>query len=92
MPVDNGITLALRARTAWAHDYWSAPNITAMFVALPGSRFTETGAAPASDSLLASAGAQIGFWNGFALAAWFDGEFADRSQKYAGTARLRYTW
>ena len=63
-----------------------------MFTALQGSSFTVTGAAPASDSLLASAGAQIGFWNGLALAAWFDGEFADHSQKYAGTARLRYTW
>jgi uncharacterized protein with beta-barrel porin domain len=63
-----------------------------MFVALPGSRFTETGAAPASDFLLASAGAEISLWNGFSLAAWFDGEFADHSQKYAGTAQLRYTW
>jgi uncharacterized protein with beta-barrel porin domain len=91
-PVDYGTTVSLRARAAWAHDYWSAPNITAMFVALPGSRFTVTGATPASDSLLASAGAEIGFWNGFSLAAWFDGEFAEHWQKYAGTARLRYTW
>jgi outer membrane autotransporter protein len=91
-PVDYGITLALRARAAWAHDCWSAPNVTAMFVALPGSNFTVTGAAPASDFLLASAGAEIGLWNGFSLAAWFDGELADHSQKYAGTARLRYTW
>jgi outer membrane autotransporter protein len=90
--LDYGTTLSLRARAAWAHDYWSAPNVTAMFVALPGSSFTVTGAAPASDSLLASAGAEIGLWNGFSLAGWFDGEFADQSRKYAGTGRLRYTW
>jgi outer membrane autotransporter protein len=90
--VDYGTTLALRARTAWAHDYWSAPNVTAMFEALPGSRFTVTGAAPATDSLLTSAGAELWFGNGFSLAAWFDGEFAEHSQKYAGTGRLRYTW
>jgi outer membrane autotransporter protein len=90
--LDYGTTLSLRARAAWAHDYWSAPNVTAMFVVLPGSSFTVTGAAPASDSLLASAGAEIGLWNGFSLAGWFDGEFADQSRKYAGTGRLRYTW
>ncbi len=92
IPVDYGTTLVLRTRAAWAHDYWSAPNITAMFEALPGSSFTVTGAAPASDLLLASAGAEFGFGNGFSLAAWFDGEFAEHSQKYAGTGRLRYTW
>jgi outer membrane autotransporter protein len=92
IPVDYGTTLVLRTRAAWAHDFWSAANITAMFEALPGSSFTVTGAAPASDLLLASAGAEFGFGNGFSLAAWFDGEFAEHSQKYAGTGRLRYTW
>jgi outer membrane autotransporter protein len=92
IPVDYATTLVLRTRAAWAHDHWSAPNITAMFVALPGSSFTVTGAAPASDLLLASTGAEIWFRNGFSLAAWFDGEFAEHSQKYAGTGRLRYTW
>jgi uncharacterized protein with beta-barrel porin domain len=63
-----------------------------MFAALPGANFTVIGAAPASDLLLASAGAEISFANGFSLAAWFDGEFADNAQRYAGTGRLRYTW
>jgi uncharacterized protein with beta-barrel porin domain len=44
------------------------------------------------DSLITSAGAQIGFGNAVSLAAWFGGEFAEHSQSYAGTARLRYTW
>ena len=92
VPVNYDTTLALRARAAWAHDYWSSPDITASFQALPGSSFIVTGAAPAKDLLLASAGAEIGFRNGFSLAAWFDGEFAGQSQKYAGTGRLRYTW
>jgi uncharacterized protein with beta-barrel porin domain len=66
--------------------------ITATFLSLPGSSFIETGAAPARDLVLASAGVEIGFGNGFSLAAWFDGEFAEHSRKYAGTGRLRYTW
>jgi uncharacterized protein with beta-barrel porin domain len=93
MPANyDGATLTLRGRTAWAHDYWSAPNITVSFVALPGSSFTETVEAPANDFLLASAGAEVQFRNGFSLGAWFDGEFADHAQEYGGFVRLRYTW
>ena len=92
-PVNHGATLALRSRLAWAHDFWSDPSITATLLpALPGSSFTVTGAAPASDLLLASASMEMSFGNGFSLGARFDGEFAEHSQKYAGTARLRYTW
>jgi hypothetical protein len=39
-----------------------------------------------------AAGAEMLFRNGFSLAARFDGEFAEGTQKYAGTGRLRYTW
>jgi uncharacterized protein with beta-barrel porin domain len=66
--------------------------MTAMFEALPGSSFTVTGAAPARNLLLASAGPEIRFRNGISLAGWFDGEFAANSEKYGGTVRLRYTW
>jgi outer membrane autotransporter protein len=90
--VDPGTTLTLRTRAAWAHDHGSAPSITATFLSLPGSSFIETGAAPARDLVLASVGAEIGFGNGFSLAARFNGEFAHHSQKYAGTGQLRYTW
>jgi uncharacterized protein with beta-barrel porin domain len=90
--VEYGTTLVLRTRAAWAHDFWSDPTINAMFQALPGSTFTVTGAAPATDLLLASAAAEMWFGNGFSLAARFDGEFAEHSQKYAGTGRVRYTW
>ena len=92
IPVDPGTRLSLLGRAAWAHDFWSAPNITAGFLALPGSSFVVTGAAPATDLLLASAGVEIGFRNGFSLCARFDGEFAENSRKYSGMGWLRYTW
>lgn len=92
IPVDYGTTLSLRARAAWAHDEWSSPNITAGFQSLPGSIFVVTGAAPATDLLLASAGVEIGFRNGFSVGARFDGEFAENSTKYSGIGRLRYSW
>jgi uncharacterized protein with beta-barrel porin domain len=91
-PVDHNTALVLRARAAWAHDHWSDPSVTARFQALPGSSFTEFGAPPASDLLLASTVAELWFRNGFSVSARFDGEFAQYSQKYAGTGRLRYIW
>ena len=92
-PINHDMALVLRARAAWAHDEWSNPSINASFQSLPGvAAFTVTGAEPANDLLLVSAGAEMLFRNGFSLAARFDGEFADGTQKYAGTGRLRYTW
>ncbi len=90
--VNHGKKLTLRTHTAWAHDQGSAPNVTATFLSLPGSSFIESGAASARDLVLASVSAEIGFGNGFSLAARFNGEFAVHSQKYAGTGGLRYTW
>lgn len=90
--IDDGAALTLRTRAAWAHDQGSDPSINASFVALPGSRFTEFGAAPARDSVLASASAEISFSNRISLAGKFDSELANRSQTFIGTARLRYTW
>jgi uncharacterized protein with beta-barrel porin domain len=90
--LDDGAVLTLRSRDAWAHDQWSDPSVTAMFQSLPGSSFTEFGAAPARDSLLSSAEAEIGFRNGISLAGRFDSELARHSTTYIGSARLRYTW
>jgi uncharacterized protein with beta-barrel porin domain len=93
LPLYNGAVLALRARTAWAHDQWAEPaTAAAAFQSLPGSNFTVFGAAPVPNSLLASGGAELRFINGFSVATWFDGEFANRSQTYTGKARLSYRW
>jgi outer membrane autotransporter protein len=90
--LDRGNVLTLFGRAAWAHDWYSDPSVTATFLALPGSSFIETGAVPARDSLLASAGAEISFTNRISFAGWFDTQLAQNSQIYSGTARLRYTW
>jgi outer membrane autotransporter protein len=90
--LDNGTILALRTRTAWAHDYWSGLNVSAAFQSLPGSDFTVYGALPAPNSLLASAGAEIALKNGFSIGCWLDSELAQRSQTYSGNALLRYAF
>jgi outer membrane autotransporter protein len=84
--------LTLRARAAWAHDWVSDPTLTPVFQALPGASFNVNGASPVHDSALASAGAEIKLRNGWALLAKFDGEFANRSQTYAGMGMVRYAW
>ena len=44
------------------------------------------------DSALASAGAELKLANGVALIGKLDGEFAGRSNTYAGTGTVRWTW
>ena len=50
----NGI-LTLRGRAAWAHDFNTDRNVTAMFQTLPGAAFVVNGAAQAHDSALVTA-------------------------------------
>jgi outer membrane autotransporter protein len=90
--INYGAVLAWRARLAWAHDWISDPNLTPMFQALPGASFIVNGATPAKNSALASAGAELRLISGLSLLGKFDGEFANRSQTYAGTGTVRYVW
>jgi autotransporter-associated beta strand protein len=92
LALDPGTLLMLRGKLGYAHDWVSDPALTAAFQALPGASFVVTGAAPAHDSALASAGAELRFASGWALAAKFDGAFAAHTQTYGGTATARYTW
>lgn len=91
-PLDNGMKLTLLTRAAWAHDEVSDPTVLALFQTLPGSNFTVIGAGTAPNSALFSAAAWLAFGRGLALGARFDGEFAERSQTYAGMGMLRYAW
>ncbi|MGA3309942.1 MAG: ice-binding family protein [Xanthobacteraceae bacterium] len=90
--LDNGASLALWTRAAWAYDRWSGTSMTAAFESLPGSSFPVFGAVPGPDSLLASVGAQISFKNGISLAGEFDSQLSESWQTYGGFVRLRYTW
>ena len=84
--------LTLRGRAAWAHDFNTDRNISAVFQALPGAAFVVNGAAQAHDSALTTASAEMKWLNGFSLAASFEGEFSDVTRSYAGKGIARYTW
>jgi autotransporter-associated beta strand protein len=84
--------LTWRARAAWGHEFSTERSVAASFQALPGFGFTVIGAAQATDVALVSAGAELKLRNGVSLSARFDGEFAGRTQVYAGTGALRVNW
>jgi autotransporter-associated beta strand protein len=84
--------LTLRGRFAWAHDFNTDRNITAVFQALPGASFVVGGAAQAHDSALTTVSAEMKWLNGWSAAATFEGEFSGISRSYAGKGVVRYAW
>jgi hypothetical protein len=84
--------LVLHTRFAWAHDWVTNPALDATFQSLPGTSFVVNGAAPPSNSALASAGAELHMSPAWSLLVKFDGEFAHGSETYAGAATLRFKW
>jgi len=84
--------LTLRGRLAWAHDFDTDRNISAVFQTLPGASFVVNGAAQAHDSALTTTSAEIKWLNGFSLAATFEGEFSAVTSSYAGKGVARYSW
>jgi autotransporter-associated beta strand protein len=87
-----GMPFILRSRLAWAYDWVSTPALGAVFQALPGASFVVNGAPIPHNSALTSAGAQLFLSANWSVLAQFDGEFANGSQTYAGSATLRYAW
>jgi uncharacterized protein with beta-barrel porin domain len=84
--------VTLRGRAAWAHNFDTTRDVTAIFQTLPGSAFVVNGAAQARDAALVSAGAEAKWLNGFSVAATFEGEFSSRTDSYAGKGVVRYQW
>jgi uncharacterized protein with beta-barrel porin domain len=89
--MQNGI-LTLRGRAAWAHDFNTDRNVTALFQTLPGASFVVNGAAQAHDSALVTAAAEMKWLNGFSVAGVFEGQFSDVTNSYAGKGVARYSW
>ena len=89
--MQNGI-FTLRGRAAWAHDFNTDRNVTALFQTLPGAAFVVNGAAQAHDSALVTAAAEMKWLNGWSAAAIFEGQFSNVTNSYAGKGVVRYAW
>jgi autotransporter-associated beta strand protein len=84
--------LTLRGRFAWAHDFYTDRNISAVFQTLPGASFVVNGAAQAHDSTLTTVSIEKKWLNGWSAAATFEGEFSAVTNSYAGKGVVRYVW
>jgi uncharacterized protein with beta-barrel porin domain len=84
--------LTLRGRFAWAHDFDTDRDISAVFQTLPGASFVINGAAQVHDSALTTLAAEMKWLNGFSLAASFDSELSGINQSYTGKGVARYVW
>ncbi len=89
---DRATSFTLNARAAWAHDYIANSAVSTGFQEIPDATFDVNGAQPARDWLLLSAGAEVGFRNGFAVGGTFDSAFAENSQNWTGKGRISYRW
>ncbi|WP_213287192.1 autotransporter domain-containing protein [Bradyrhizobium sp. sGM-13] len=89
--VQNGV-LTLRGRAAWAHDFNTDRNVTALFQTLPGAAFVVNGPAQAHDSALVTGAAEMKWLNGWSAAAIFEGQLSDVTSSYAGKGVMRYSW
>jgi uncharacterized protein with beta-barrel porin domain len=89
--VSNGI-LTLRGRAAWAHDFNTDRNVTALFQTLPGAAFVVNGAAQAHDSALVTTAAEMKWQSGWSAAAIFEGQFSTVTNSDAGKGVVRYAW
>jgi uncharacterized protein with beta-barrel porin domain len=89
--VQNGV-FTLKAKTAWAHDWNTDRSATATFQTLPGATFTTNGAHPSANAALVSLGGEMGWHNGWTVAANFDGEFSRTTTGYTGKGSVKYAW
>jgi len=90
--LDDGGTLDLYASAAWAHDIRSGYDSVASFQLASGSPFTTSGATPAADSLLASAGAELTTGSGVAVGGSVQAKASENALSYGATASLSYHW
>ena len=91
MLVQGGV-FTLKVKTAWAHDWNTDRSAAATFQALPGASFTVNGAQPSANAALVSLGGEMGWFNGWSVAANFDGEFSRTTAGYAGKGSVKYAW
>jgi outer membrane autotransporter protein len=86
------MSLTPRLRAAWAHEFNAGRQVNASFLSLPGAAFTVSGARPARDAAVVSAGVDWTFGRTVSLFAQFDGDLSGGGSAYAGTGGIRIAW
>jgi outer membrane autotransporter protein len=86
------LSVTPRLRAAWAHEFNDDRQVNASFLSIPGAAFTVSGARPARDAALVSAGVDVGIGRNVTVYAQFDSELAGSGNAYAGSGGLRVSW
>jgi outer membrane autotransporter protein len=87
-----GMIASPYARLSWVHEFNPTRNVTASFIALPGTLFTVDGPRAAHDSGRVEVGSRLAVNQNVKAFASFDGEFSSRAQVYAGRGGVIVTW
>jgi outer membrane autotransporter protein len=80
----NGMMLSPFMRVAWLHEFNPDRSIFATPIMLPEASFTINGAAAAEDAARVHAGLKLDVSERIALFGFFEGEFSDLGEGYAG--------
>jgi outer membrane autotransporter protein len=82
-----------RLRLGWAHEFNTNRTATVTLGSvLPNAPFQVTGAQPAPDSLVISAGFDLELTHMVRLYGQFDSDLAYNARAFAGTGGLRLVW
>ena len=92
MPLGEEGTVTVSLMAGWEHEYVLDNSVEASFQMLPGSPFTVYGASAPEDSLVASAGSDFAFGNGFSLSTLLTGRVSESALSYGGSARVAYSF
>lgn len=89
---EDGSSLTLSGRAAWAINAGDDNDFTAAFQTLPGTSFVITRAEADRNAALIDAGAEYRMPDGLFASLAFQGEFSGNVQSYAGKAKIGFTW
>jgi outer membrane autotransporter protein len=79
-------------RIAWIHEFNPARSVDSFLTMSPAASFSLQATPAASDLAKINAGVKLDLSERLALFAYFEGDFSDRVQAYAGHGGLRISW
>jgi outer membrane autotransporter protein len=80
------------ARVAWVHEFDPDRSISAVLTASPAAFATSDGASAASDLARVTTGFRLDVTNRVGVFAFFEGDFSEQGQSYAGQGGVKVSW
>ena len=90
--LSNGQRLTPFARVAWAHEFDPDRGVDSRLTLSPAVAFSLDDVFAASDVARVDAGLMLDLTDYAGVFAYFNGEFGDNSQSYAGNGGVKISW